>query len=1302
MVKLIVIKNPFQPWENRIIKDFNYGITYKEIINEAGLGNIDINVNANGEAIDIDYESVVNDNDVIVISPVIGKSRGGKILATVIGIALTVVGGMAASGAILGLEAETSTAALVGAGFGIAGSMLISVSQAMYAKSIGKANYETSTNDATYSWSGVQTTEGQNNPITMTYGRLKSGGQTIGKYVNVVDNKSYLNWLVSAGEGELEISDIKINDNEIGYYKGDGDEETVIVETRSGTNDQTVISNFNDTYFTQPLYYQLLETERIHSAQGNATEGLIVQISFPSGLFYTNDKGELDNAWVDLSIAYRLKGATEWNDFVSKNKSGLKLVDAPNYISLANSNAPLGTYEYRRNYSGVVVTDRIIYPDGHEVSTEWNNSLSKKVCGDFYVECDYSDPDYYDEEFYQFDVEKDDGVSNERIEAKQSSALNKEYRIDNLPAGEYEVKIKVLNRSHETNNARASVRCDWVGLTSIVYDDFTYPNIALLGIKALATDQLNGTPKLTFIKERKFIHAYNPVSKAYEQKPSNNPAWACYDMLHLCSRLMNINTKQYEYEVRGVPAKNIIYEQFEQWAKFCDEKNLKINIEITQCGEMLETINGQLACCGRGNVIRFGTRYGCIWECVRQPVQMFGMGNITSGTFTEEFLDISERANCIELTYNDENMDYERNVITIYGDNYDTDAEERISQITYNGITNYEQAYREGIYHLNCNAKQIRTVSFEANIDAIGCTVGDVVLVAHDVPQWAYSGRIEDVNVQENSITLPITIEEQGEYRIMYRTINDNLYTIGIDRYEQIGDYCKVYLKEGFDNTDPPQKYDVFDIALVNIGSKPFIVKSITRSQEFTRRITCIEYNESVFNEDYNVPEIDYSMLKQDVAKNVLDLNANQITYVGADGIKHSRLYVSWRPPDNGGRFTVMLSKDNKQWDTLISGTEKENYNVDVEYGSAYYVKVVTVLGLSVSNGVTTGLIRQGADIVPPNVKALYANKLKNGLISYTWDFDYPDPDDIQGFKLRYIMGSEPDWENGLNLNNGFITEQPFESFKNISGTYTVMIKAVDNGGHQSDDYASCIINFGDVLEENVLQKITLGNGVWSSTEATVTYSNAIIDTDGSLKATADDDSRLNGFWWSNQTSYFWKDNKDGYFWINSFLPLKLNISFTAKAEGYFWLNADCKNVSIKCSIGNNEINANSKTLVRIGDVVNIEFNASGVSNRPVINNVKIFVDVPDIEQSFNNLAISNSGTTLPIQLAHYETANVNVSSVTVDDNNAMYDLEIVSRKPCIIKINKITIVNNRVVKTPVNCVANIVWQGYENKTIGG
>jgi len=92
----------------------------------------------------------------------------------------------------------------------------------------------------------------------------------------------------------------------------------------------------------------------------------------------------------------------------------------------------------------------------------------------------------------------------------------------------------------------------------------------------------------------------------------------------------------------------------------------------------------------------FGTKYGPVWDAISEPVQMFGMGNIIKGTFNEEFLPTNDRANAIEVTFTNKDKNYERDTVTVYGSDYDTDNDDKTTQVTCNGITDYKQAYRYG------------------------------------------------------------------------------------------------------------------------------------------------------------------------------------------------------------------------------------------------------------------------------------------------------------------------------------------------------------------------------------------------------------------------------------------------------------------------------------------------------------------------------------------------------------------------------------------------------------------------------
>lgn len=895
--RLVVVKNPFQPWNGRVIKEIPVGTKLRnELIGDANIG-CDIYTSVDGKTVPIDDYEVLG-GEIITVSPVVGKG-GGKILGLVAMVALAVVSNGIMTGHLLAGATGMATAAAgtitTGAYMAAAATLLIGgalINKAFYSM----PKMSDSKTEPTYSWGGVQTMEGQTNPIQLTYGKVLSAGQTIAKFVQTVDNKEYLNWLLACGEGELEFSDILINDNPVDYYKG------MELETRSGTNDQEIIEHFNDTYFTKSLGYQLNDDDiRTDTAQGTGTEGLIVKIEFSTGLYYSNDKGKLVDAWVDLKIEYRLQGDT------------------------------------------------------------WKT------------------------------------LTETRIKDNKSSAIRKEFRIDNLTPGEYEVRCQVTGRSHDVNNTRASVRCYWSALTSIVYDDFTYPNIALIGIRALATDQISGTPTIKFIKERKNVWVYNPHTEQYEQRPADNPAWACYDLLHQASRLKNVNTNQYEFDVRGVPAHSIIYDQFNEWAGFCEDKRYYVNIELTAIDEMLNTINDNVASIGHGMCIRFGTKYGCVWYCKKQPVQMFGMGNIISGTFKEDFLETTSRANCVEITYTDADHDYNREVITIYGDNYDSDATENATQVTFNGITSYEQAFREGKYQLYANKYQLRTVSFECNVDAIACTIGDVVLVAHDVPQWSYSGRVYDVDVDTGTFRLPVELSSMsGDIRLMYRTVNDNLYTINVSVVENSDGWCTVQ-GDITNKVDAPQKGDIFDIGLVSTGSKPFIVTNITRAQDFTRNITGVEYIESIYDENYDIPPINYSETQNGKAENVYNLNASCYRYLDEDGIYKYHLSASWESNKNY-TYSVYVSKDNVDWTVIATSVKDTNIESDVN-GSFGYIKVISYYDLNISSGTVAEIEKLNYAVVPNvrNLKAYnkyreFADDVTRYDVQVEWDvpLDYP------------------------------------------------------------------------------------------------------------------------------------------------------------------------------------------------------------------------------------------------------------------------------------------------------------------------
>ena len=761
MVTLVIVKNPFSPQDGREVKHIEAGKTLAELLRENAIEGVEMQATVNGRS--VDETAGVRDGDFIVIYPVIAKG-GGKdkgILGIVAAIALSVVS--FGVGGLVGAGAWGASMASWGVMGYVAAAAVMFLGSTLIGRMTGqKADHGNNggTEEATYSWGGVTTMEGQNNPVALTYGTVKSGGQTIGKYTMASGNNDYLYWLVAAGEGEVEIGDIRLNDNPITFYKD------VEWEVRKGTNDQEIIRFFGDTHFTQNLSYHMETLDEWYNstAQGSATEGLIIKIECPNGLFHGTDSGDLTTNTVYIQIQVQSSDG-EWHN----------------------------------------VTEFIHTTDG------WDSARQAYA-----------------------------------ISGNSTKAIRREYRIDRIAPGEYAVRVKVTERTH-SNSARDGFSTYWTGLSSIVYDDFVYPCTALLGIKAKATDQLSGSPSLSFMKSRTVVYVY--ANGGYTPKRADNPAWACYDLLHQCRALKNIHTHNTEFEVRGVPAHLIRYDDFAAWAAFCDAKNYYVDIEIISAGELIDVCNEKIAPIGHGRVVRFGTKYGCIFAHQQEPVQMFGMGNIKAGTFAEEFLKVADRANSVEVTFTNRDADYQRDVIAIYGETYDSDGYAKTAQVTMDGITKFSQAYREGVYQLLCNKYQLRTVTFEADIDAIACTIGDVVIISHDVPQWQNSGRIESVT--GTSVLLPCEVADtESNYVLQWReSETDTMHEEAVAIVESRDGWTTVALNSPLGTIHAG---DVFSVAVSETENKLFTIQSITRAQDFTRQISCIEYDARVFEEPEN------------------------------------------------------------------------------------------------------------------------------------------------------------------------------------------------------------------------------------------------------------------------------------------------------------------------------------------------------------------------------------------------------------------------------------------------------------------
>lgn len=1281
-IHVIEVKNPF---ERKI--DNQYYQTYvggpvTDYVTHADYERV---FAVNGIPVDETY--IPDDGDEILVAPKVGKKAFRWILPA----ALVLVGSALGAG-IIGAHM------LIGwrIGLALAATMIGNhMIEKMTKPAVDLTNTEQSN---TYGWGTPSTLTGQGYVLPVLYGTVKTAGLMLQRHVVSDGDKQYLSILYCLAQGPIDsITDIKLNGNPLTNY------QNCEIETRMGTNTQTVMKNFNDSYADTALAYELNNDSAWHTVQcdGNDAQGLEITLSFPQGLYHSNDRGNPDWTGVTIEAQYRKVGDTDWIKIPVWNENYTWEPIVPNGNSWSRRFQRLygtpawwqthwqqdcGTFQgYEVDYTytrrGKTYTVYKTDDDGNHIE-KWTYSMTldeykKKVIASH----------------------NGDGV----IRQKKTDAFYRVYDVYGLEPAQYEVRVRCTHK--DDTSTRTANKIQWVGITQIIYDDFRYPGKALLGLKALATDQLSGSdPQLTCLISRSLVWVWNPDTKAYEQKPAANPAWAAYDILHQCRKLTSVDGKD-SFVVTGIPYENIDYDAFNAWADMCDANNIDFNYLYDSAMKLYDAL--QYPCrVGYGAIVLIGTKVSCIFDAASEPVQLFIVANIKKDSFSNEYQSTDDRANCIEVSFMNKDKNYERDVLAVYSDSYnESDTPQQPTQIELMGCTDVNQAYRYGAYKLRSNKYEIRTASFEAFADAIACQIGDVILVQEDIMDWGVGGRIVAIDV--NVVTIDQPADNLSDVTTMLIRSNST------DKLS----YYNISSIAGNNVTLASAPFDAEPGCIYVIGhkgheAKKFRVLSISASHsDETRIIQAIEYYPELYDMDVtNIPEIERYDNTVEPPKNLI-LSTEK--YCEADSTITNLVHATWINPRTLNPVVMEISNDGENWmyeKKFVSGETQCTLNVLSM--KTYYVRLCAVNDVGIkSEYCTNNILTNGTDALPPDVKTINVEKMASGLRRYWWDFDYPSPNDIKGFRIKYTQGSELNWDAGIPVQEGLIVTQPYETQTVRQGTHAVMIKAVDNAGNESNNFAYCILDLGDLLEQNVLVENDFKADTWEA----LTSNTGKIMQDGYIHAVND------VYMWPTATGYRWS-SADDFAWETNFKQYEVLTRITAPASGQFWLEYDIDGPAIvyyrkalstpywrkidynrpfwqkdsadstAYPIANDLWKQYSDRLyVNKGDWIEIKIVAlNNTSQETVIKSLKAFIDVPDRNEHFEDLKVPAEGITLPIVTPNYKTVVCHLDAI--QDSGTAVGLKILSRTPCVIQL--IDVKGNA-----VSGVADISWQGYEDDT---
>lgn len=758
-------------------------------------------------------------------------------------------------------------------------------------------------NSPTYSWSGAQGNYPyQGGVAPVLYGRMRVVPPRIGMYVETTDGKQYLNMLyLIAGHKVDAIESIRVNQIPIGQYNP----LTTQTWTRLGEISQAAIPFFGESTRSDQAVGVKLRYDgwTVRQTDGNAVEGLSVTLNCRRGLGVVSG-ASLIEAINEVSVEYRRVGDSEWIKLVTSRQvpqygrltvTQSRWSGGYRYYEMAGEGfgaverwgeLEAGSTNYADHKEGdayqpaTPVTAKL--PTGMGYGTGWvwhwidcSQKTHNPETGEWVFGADVHAIEI--QTMSLSDVPYDNVVLRGAQTSPYVLSVSTPHK---LAPGRYEVRARDLNPSSGASPLGSLLDVWWDTLQEWVYDSFEYPGSALLAVRIEASDELSGSvPLIDCIAARDTVDVWDADTSAYVRRPANSHSWASYDVLHNSDYGASESATSFD-----VP-------DFARWAAYTRAKGWECNIYIDQQMTAADVL-ARISSTGAGSTMKLGSRHICIVDSPEETgVQrfLFTPGNVEANSYAEEYLPVMERANRIEITYYDKENEYEKTSLIVKTADADyAGLSPQPVTLDLIGCTSRRHAIQLGNMLLKANRYITMTASWRADVDAVGCRIGDVV----EIQVYGAGGRI--VSATSNTARLDAKVELTGPSSIVVKRADDVMERKGIASLivdpawvagvaYVVGDIrsahdtsweCVVPHTSGADFPagdgrwwrqagtgvnisgawqQTPQLHDLYAYGADAEVTRLMRIIAIEKDQDMRRKITAVEYLPQIYNDDMAV-----------------------------------------------------------------------------------------------------------------------------------------------------------------------------------------------------------------------------------------------------------------------------------------------------------------------------------------------------------------------------------------------------------------------------------------------------------------
>jgi predicted phage tail protein len=441
---------------------------------------------------------------------------------------------------------------------------------------------------------------------------------------------------------------------------------------------------------------------------------------------------------------------------------------------------------------------------------------------------------------YRFRVHEPQGAwsafSAYEVVAQRTSVVRLGIRREDLALAQYDIEFNLAD-------VRFMANAQWEpmleSVTEVQHNTQAYPGTALLGLRALATDTLQGAlPNVTVEVQGRTVRQDTFTSL---QVWSDNTAWCTLDFL---------TNPRYGL---GIPDSQIDLGSFVAWAAYCNqiidgEKRHVLNYTLDRDVRAQQVL---LEMAGSARTLLFKSEGVWIARPTRDdpPVLLLSWANCTDLklTYTRD----PDRVNVIETRFSNEAQGFEQDVLTWpILDNWPPEV--RKASLELRGVTKPSRVMRAMQFELNRRRFENLSLEVTCNLEAVPLQPHDLFRFSHPLPGWGFSGRIQSGSTQ-SFLHLDQDVAFTGSHSyLVYVRYQDGSTEVKPVSYPGDGTARTLTLLAPLEQVPTPRTslYAFgYQVGPADTAVKIFRVIQLQRTSDHRVRIQAMIHNASIYDE---------------------------------------------------------------------------------------------------------------------------------------------------------------------------------------------------------------------------------------------------------------------------------------------------------------------------------------------------------------------------------------------------------------------------------------------------------------------